>query len=936
MNPRLRRLGALLLLMPLALPVGAQTDTGAQELRGRVLDHSGTIGFEGALVRLEPSGAEAVTGRDGRYRFIGVAPGQYQIIVEYLGAPVEQADITVQADVPPRLDIVIGDDVPPIDNILVIGQVAGQAGALNQQRNADSLRNIVSADAIGQFPDQNVAEALQRVPGLSIARDQGEGRFVIIRGIDPALSSTTINGLRVPGPEADSRQVNLDVIASDLLERLEIVKAITPDMDGDSVGGNVALKSATAFDRGNSLSLRSEGSYNDLADAWSPKLAVAGTRLFSVGDGVDNFGVASALSWFDRDFGSDGIETPGFEDLEGPDGAFRGLEEAEQRDYTITRERLSTTLNFDYRPNDATDVYWRTLYSDFSDDEVQLTNVYAFNDEQITELSDNGARFADSEIEKLSEARKETQTIVSTALGAENRFGAYTLDYLLGFAQAEEDTPNGLGARFVGEELAVGYDLAKRKQPRLFSDDPAFADAATYALDEIALEHTFARERETALALNLQRDTLIGPWAGFWKVGAKARLRDKIGNTDAEIYDGFGDDFTLADFAGQNVNYPLGSFGPILSRQALSTFFNANRANFELNGDDSAIDSRIEDYRLDEDIYAGYLMARVDMGPARLVGGVRVERTESDARGTRLTIDPESGSGDPEFQPLNADTHYTDVLPSLNLRYAFTERMLLRASLSRSIARPGFEQAAPRTAIEIEEDDDGAFERSAEFGNPDLDPLTSDNVDLSFEFYPGGVALISAGLFYKRLKDFFVVSDVAGQPGPFADFDEAITTLNGDTADLYGAEFSYSQKFSMLPAPFDGVLLLANLTLVDSDATLPFRSGGTPLPRQSDTLGNLALGWEKHGFSLRLAATYRSEYLDEIGELDDPATDRYADAHLQLDFTGSYRFSDAYQLYVNAVNINDEPFYAYFQDRRFNSQYEEYGPTYELGLKANF
>ena len=794
MNPRLRRLGAVLLLMPLALPVGAQTDTGAQELRGRVLDHSGTIGFEGALVRLEPSGAEAVTGRDGRYRFIGVAPGQYQIIVEYLGAPVEQADITVQADVPPRLDIVIGDDVPPIDNILVIGQVAGQAGALNQQRNADSLRNIVSADAIGQFPDQNVAEALQRVPGLSIARDQGEGRFVIIRGIDPALSSTTINGLRVPGPEADSRQVNLDVIASDLLERLEIVKAITPDMDGDSVGGNVALKSATAFDRGNSLSLRSEGSYNDLADAWSPKLAVAGTRLFSVGDGVDNFGVASALSWFDRDFGSDGIETPGFEDLEGPDGAFRGLEEAEQRDYTITRERLSTTLNFDYRPNDATDVYWRTLYSDFSDDEVQLTNVYAFNDEQITELSDNGARFADSEIEKLSEARKETQTIVSTALGAENRFGAYTLDYLLGFAQAEEDTPNGLGARFVGEELAVGYDLAKRKQPRLFSDDPAFADAATYALDEIALEHTFARERETALALNLQRDTLIGPWAGFWKVGAKARLRDKIGNTDAEIYDGFGDDFTLADFAGQNVNYPLGSFGPILSRQALSTFFNANRANFELNGDDSAIDSRIEDYRLDEDIYAGYLMARVDMGPARLVGGVRVERTESDARGTRLTIDPESGSGDPEFQPLNADTRYTDVLPSLNLRYAFTERMLLRASLSRSIARPGFEQAAPRTAIEIEEDDDGAFERSAEFGNPDLDPLTSDNVDLSFEFYPGGVALISAGLFYKRLKDFFVVSDVAGQPGPFADFDEAITTLNGDTADLYGAEFNYSQK----------------------------------------------------------------------------------------------------------------------------------------------
>ncbi len=793
MNLLARRGSVVLLLMLCAMPLGAQAPAAAQDLRGRVLDQSGEIGFEGATVRIEPSGQRAVTARDGRYHIKNVAPGEHQVIVEYLGAPVERTPITVVADQPPQLDIRIGDNVQPIDNILVIGQVAGQAGALNQQRAADTLRNIVSADAIGQLPDQNVAEALQRVPGLSIARDQGEGRFVIIRGIDPALSSTTINGLRVPGPEGDSRQVNLDVISSDLLESLEIVKATTPDMDGDSVGGNVELRSATAFDRGNSLSLRSEGSYNDLAEKWSPKLAVAGTRLFDVGDGFENFGIAAALSWFDRDFGSDGVETPGFEDLDGPGGEFRGLEEAEQRDYTITRERLSATLNFDYLLNDHTDLYWRTLYSDFSDDEVQLSNVYSFNGDAINSLTDDSGTFADSEIEKLNEARKETQTIVSTALGAENRLGAYTLDYVLGYAEAEEDNPNGLGATFVGEGLDVGYDLANRKQPRLFSNDPAFADGAAYALDEIALESSFTLERETSLALNLKRDTTFAGLPGFWKVGTKARVRNKTGDADAEIFDGFGADVSLADFPNQNVDYPLGFFGPILSRDALRGFFDANRANFELNAEDSAIDSLIEDYRLDEDIYAGYVMARVDIGAARWVGGVRVERTDYSARGTQLTIDPESGSGDPVFQPLSADKQYTDVLPSLNLRYAFTERTLLRASVSRNIARPGFEQSSPRTAIEIEEDG-GAFERVAEFGNPDLDPLTSDNVDLSFEFYPGGVAIVSAGLFYKRIKDFFVVSDVAGQPGPYADFDEAITTLNGDSADLFGAEFNYSQK----------------------------------------------------------------------------------------------------------------------------------------------
>ncbi|WP_420468037.1 TonB-dependent receptor [Panacagrimonas sp.] len=916
-------------------PLSAQESVSGQELRGRVLDRSGDVGFEGALVRIDPLGQETVTARDGRYRFLSVPPGEYTVRVEYLGAARETVPLTVAAGVPPRLDIRIGDDVLPVENILVVGQAAGQAGALNQQRAADSLRNIVSADAIGQFPDQNVAESLQRVPGLSIARDQGEGRFVIIRGIDPALSSTTINGLRVPGPESDSRQVNLDVISSDLLESLEVVKALTPDMDGDSVGGNVELKSATAFDRGNSLNLRGEGSYNDLAEEWSPKLAVSGTRLLSVGEGVENFGVAAAVSWFERDFGSDNVETAGFEDLEGPGGEFRGLEEAEQRDYTITRERLSAALNFDYRPSEATDLYWRTLYSDFSDDEVQLSNVYAFNTDEITGLSSSNGNFADSEIEKLNEARKETQQILSTAVGAENRLGVYTLDYVLGYAFAEEDNPNGLGAAFVGEGLDVGYDLSDREQPRLFSDDSAFADPSTYALDEIALESSFTRERETSAAFNVRRDIKFGSAPGYWKFGAKARLRDKEGNLDAEIYDGFGGDFSLADFPGQNVDYPLGNWGPILSRQTLRSFFDANRASFELNGDDSTIDSQLEDYTLDEDIYAGYAMARADIGRLRLVGGLRVERTEYDAQGTRLTIDEETGSGDPVIESLSAEKRYTDWLPSANLRFELNERTLLRAAVSRSIARPGFEQSSPRTAIEIEEDE-GEFERNAEFGNPELDPLTSDNLDLAIEFYPGGVAVISAGLFYKRIKDFFVVSDIAGQPGTFENFDEAITTLNGDSADLLGAEFSYSQKFSFLPAPLDGFLLLANLTLTDSEASLPLRSDKAPLPRQSDTIGNLALGWEKRGVSLRLAATYRSEYLDEIGALDDPAFDRYADEHLQLDFIGSYRFGSAYQLYFNAVNLNDEPFYAYFQDRGFASQYEEYGPTYELGLKASF
>lgn len=926
---------ALCISVSIALPAQAQESAGI-EVQGRVLDRSGETGFEGAIVRIAELATQTVTERDGRFRFGALPPGTYTLTVEYLGAAREQTTFTVQDGKAVALDLRIGDDVDAVQNILVVGQAAGQAGALNRQRAADSIKNIVSADAIGQFPDQNVAESLQRVPGLSLFRDQGEGRFVVIRGIDPAFSATTINGLRVPGPEADSRQVNLDVISSDLLESLEVSKSTTPDMDGDALGGSVELKSATAFDRGNSLNLRAEGSYNEQREETSPKLAASFTRLFSIGEGVENFGVAGALSWFERDFGSDNVETAGFDTLEGPDGEFPGIEEAEQRDYTITRERRSAALNFDYRPSERTDLYLRTLYSDFSDDEIQRTNTFVFDDGDIESLSDDAAAFSGATVEKLSEARKEDQEILSTAFGAEHRFGAYTVDGVLGYSEASEDQPEALNIAFVGEGVDTAYSLADREKPLLSGSGDAFSDPSAYVLDEIEQERTFTEERETSLALNLRREFAWRDAPLEWKVGAKTRLREKEANTDATIFDGFGEDeVTLATFGNERIDYPLGDFGLHPQRGALEDFFRANRDGFEIDQAESDIASRGGDYDLSEDIYAGYGMLTADLGPVRIVGGARVERTEYDASGVQVLVDEEGGSGDPVFSTLRDRKRYTDVLPSLNVRFEVDERTVMRAAVSRTISRPGFEAAAPRAAIEIAEDD-GEFERVAELGNPDLDPLRSTNVDFTVEHYPGGVAVISAGVFMKNIRDFFVLSDIAGQPGAFADYDEALIVQNGDKARLVGIEFGYAQRFSMLPSPFDGLLLNANLTFVESKAELPFRERDVRLPRQSDKVGNLAIGYEKYRLSLRLAAAYRDDFLDEIGDLDDPATDRYAKEHVQLDFTGSVRLTDHYQVYFNAVNLNDEPFYAYFADRRFNSQYEEYGPTYELGVKANF
>lgn len=935
----LARAVAAALSLSLALVSAAHAAT----VTGRIVDAGNRYGFEGATVRVIETGREVISGDDGRFRISGLPAGNYTLEVRYVGAAPVQQSIAVGEPLAAVGDIALASasngDSTTLGTVLVIGQAAGQAAALSQQRAADNITNVISSDAIGQFPDQNVAESLQRVPGISLQRDQGEGRFVVIRGIAPALNSTTVNGVRVPGPEDDSRQVNLDVISSDLLETMVVTKTVTPDMDADTIGGNVEIRSVTAFDRGGlSYTLRGEGSYNELRDTTSPKIAGAVTDLFSLGDGEDNFGVAASLSWFQRDLASDGIEASGWPLTEAPDGSeVPALEEGEQRDYVLTRERLSAALNFDYRPNDNDAYYLRTLYSRFADDEVQLSNLYKFADGDVAELSETRGLFEGAEVERLDESREETQEIFSAVLGGSHVVDRWTFDYSAAYSFANEGNPDALSALYIGEDLTIGYDAADAERPDFFGADPeVFLDAGNFALDEIVSENTFTEETETAFTVNARREMTFGDNPGFLKFGGKLRLRDKEADLDASIYEGFGDDFTLADFVSAGgTDYPFGTFDPSGDTGALRRFFRANVGDFELNEDDTRIENAGGDYRLTEDIGAAYFMAGVDIGTLRLIGGLRYEATEYSAVGNQVRIDEESGDGEPVIVPIDASKDYDDLLPALHLRWQPSERTVVRAAWTNSLARPNFEAASPRQSIEIEEDDDGEFERNAEAGNPGLEPLRSTNFDLQFEYYPGNIGVLSAGVFYKDIENFFVSADVAGT-APWEGFDEVITTINGDDAELWGLELAWTQKFSKLPAPWDGLLISANYTRVDSEARLPQRSEPIPLPDQSDNVANLALGYEKYGLSLRLAANRRDRYFDEANDLEDPAFDRYVDRHTQIDFLGSYFVTANTQIYLNLINLTDEPLRAYFAQPRYLSQFEQYGMTAEIGVRFTY
>lgn len=948
-NTRILLLTLVLAVLSSPGPAFAQNQTAEPgSLSGIVTDSSGEYRLSDANVTVRADGApiaserDVSTDRSGRFRFRELTPGQYTVTVDYIGGASSETTAVITAGDTTELAVAVEQaSTSGLTEVLVRGQAAGQLSALNRRRLDDSIIDVLSSDSMGQFPDQNLAEALQRASGMSIQRDQGEGRFVVIRGIDPRFNSTTVNGLRIPGPEADSRAVNLDVISSDLIETVEINKSITPDMDGDAVGGNIEIKTLTAFDLPKGFTkLTVGGSYNATNKKTSPDVAGTWANTFSVGDGFDNFGVSMSFSKFDRKTVSDGIEGDGWTLTEAPNGQeLSSLEEGEQRDYILTRDRTSVAVNFDYRPSDTTELYLRTLYSEFDDYETKLENIYKFADGDVEELDETGGRFTGAEMEKSGSDSNKVQEIVSISTGGESRVSDWTIDYSVGYSVAgEEGAIPEAGAVFLAEDVDIGYETSNAQQPLLFGyGAQTILDASAFALDEAELEDVFNEERELALTLNFRRDMDFGVHPGYIKFGAKTRLREKENDTRKLVFEGFGDDYTLADFASGGLSYPpRGELGPGLNFAQFRDFITTNQAQFEVNQEDTDIDSIAEDYFLEEDIHAAYLMAGVDMGDLHLVGGLRAEYTDYTASGTRLSIDEQSGSGDPVLEPFNGSKSYSDLFPSLAARYILSERMQLRGAVTRTISRPGFEDASPRQALEITEEDDGVFERIAEIGNPDLEPLQANNLDVRWEFYPSGASSVSAGFFYKDIDQFFVTTDTAGQPGAFADFDEVIQTINGAEAELFGLEFEYFRQFDSLPAPWNALLVGANYTFTDSEASLPGRDSKITLPGQSDHIGNLSLGFDDGRLSLRLSAAYRSEFFEEVNDVEDPAFDRYQDNHLQVDFTGKYRFSDMVEVYVNMININDEPLYAYFDRPRFNSQYEEYGQTYELGVTLQF
>jgi TonB-dependent receptor len=917
----------------------------AATLSGRVSDVSGIKSLQSVEVELVELARRSHTAADGTFRFTDVPDGTYTLRARYVGSVEQQVTVSVTGDTRDA-DIRLGGADEYIANVLVVGQRASMSSSLSRQRAADGIESVLSRDGIGQFPDQNVAEALRRVSGINVLNDQGEGRFVAVRGLDPNLNSASINGARVPSPEADVRMVALDVIPSELIESIEIKKSLTPDMDADTIGASIEINTTSAFDRDESfLAFSGEGSYNDIIDDWSPK----GSVDFSTTIG-DRFGIAGSVSYYNRTFATDNIEMEGWDTS---DDGVAYADTLEYRDYDVERTRLGGSLSLDFRATDETTLYARLLHSRFEDQEYR--GRLAFEMDEAPSGGDSSRAFfssGDGEIKIVRDIkdRYEEQTISSIVLGGKTFAGPWTFEYSGSWAQAREKENGSLDpVKFEREfdrpgELDVFFDYSDMKLPRysIVTGAAALEDPAEYVFDKVERTSlSLSKDEEVGAKFDIERAFALGNGEFAVKFGGKARLREKTYDLQIDVFDGFDGELTLADVAARQT-YGLAPISPVPSGPATWAFFNSNRDAFELNALDTAYESSIADYAASEDIYAGYVLGRFDQGPLRVIGGVRVERTESKVRGNLVELVEEGAVRDGAeleedtlyVSPRRYEREYTDVLPSVNVRFEAADDVLLRAGVYRSLVRPSIGKLAPRFLVE--ENDDG--EREGKFGNPDLKPYKAWNADASVEWYLGGNGVLQGGVFYKNIENFIV--DVAfeadDEPLTFngVSFHEAEIPLNGDKAEVLGFELGYQQALTFLPAPLDGLLLGVNYTYTDSEGRVNGRT--IELPAAARNTYNLMLGFEKGPLSIRATAAFRDKYLDELG--DTREEDRLVKDHLQYDLSVKYRVTPQMQIFGEFVNLGDEPYVAYQRGpgRERLLQYEEYSWTAKAGFRVSF
>jgi outer membrane receptor protein involved in Fe transport len=876
-------------------------------IKGHVSDSRTGEPLAGATVHIQSGNLSMteVVELDGSFNFKRLPKGVYEMDVRFVGyGVVESRKVTIANDeIVDVEDIHLQEQGKELQEVQVsAGGGGSDKGARRLEHKADIVQNILSARAIELSPDLTVGNAMARMSGVSVQRgSSGEGRYAIIRGMDQRYNNVLVNGIKIASPDDKYRFVPMDLFPSELLERLEVIKTLTPSMEGDAIGGtmNLVMKDApkdfllTANLSGGYSTLFSNRPFNafyhsginqqspaeihgNSYQATAADFPLSNLKYHDISSPINtSAGVTFGNRWLQKKLGfiiSGAVQNfyRGSNSQYIVPDAIPNPRLPTDPNYATTPQQLSVSDKFERHYSTQTTRVGINNKIDYvfnSHNKISLYNFYVHQDEYQSRLTPDttlGVNSGNGSYTMKYENRSTwtVQNIYNATLqGSHELSSKIRLDWTGSFSDAHKKLPDQASNSFDG---SVVYDSTGKGVVRNDSTGGSMTRVWSHNSD-----------KDWSGYANLFYTPTIGHRAVEFETGGMYRYKTR---------NAYYNEYNLQAKSTTQEVHSLDSVAFV--------FPQADKGA----GNYSAVSGN--NYVAHEKIASGFLQAKFMLTHAlQVLGGVRVEDTHEDYT-TNLPFNSDFGYG---------TIHYTDVLPSAHLKYMLNSQQNIRLSYYKSISRPSFAELAPYIYP-------GEF--FTEIGNPNLKHTRADNFDLRYEWFPGLADQLLLGVFYKTLEnpiEYFVVRN--GPPSS-----NFIRPQNGSNATNYGFEAVFTKYFGMF-----GVSL--NYTYTHSRVTTPklfyHFVGSTihtdtvnqtrPLQGQADHIGNLSLLFKnpKSGLDLQLALSYTGDRIDQVQQYVNE--DLWDKAYVQLDFSGEKRLTRHFYFFAKINNLLNSPHQIYMK-----------------------
>lgn len=855
------------------------------------------------------------------------------------------------------------DDTDLTGEIIVQGAIiTAQGESIAQKRNADNLIDISAADSVGRFPDQNSAAALSRLPAVAVQRDQGQERYIQVRGAPNRWTSVSIDGIPMIGVDEGglSRAYRFDAVPAVLLSALAINKSLTPNLQAEAIVANIDLRTFSPLAGETGFHVQGDAGYGlmELGDGEQRQ----GSIRVSYSDGT--FGVVAGASHYRREQVTDNREVGLYDEPTSAADTQFGPTEIDIRNYRLVRENNGLFAGLEYSPAVGQRLYLKTIYTEFKDDEQR--DQYEIRLDRALSGTRNlsGGDLVRVPIRasfNLGEYR--TRNFINT-IGGDYEENGWKVNFAANYTRTENTTylPLVQASTATATSPSVNFDFSRPNFPivQLFQTVPGTTPGSFVrgpALANFDQGTIINANTAPAILIPIAQDVFSDSYTVKLDVAKELgdlTLTGGLLYADRDI-DGFifaaSNAVVLAPaaLAGAGLSFNPASY---ITDQPWSTGFplglNFNYVdNTRMRADLENILSTLQTqgrfnpannvpaenrFALTEKTLTGYGMAKLVFDGGQVIAGARIEHF-------RIGNQGQARLANGTFVPLSAPQEYTDIFPSLNARFDVTDNLVFRLAGQRGIARPSFGEIRVGSAI-----NDTNSPGTISGGNPDLRPEYTWGVDASVEYYIPGQGILSVAGFHRWVDNvlFSNVQIVGSNAFDSNGIDRSGyllgSSFNGNSGELYGVEFNYQQQFTFLPSPLDGFGFQGNLTLIEGSFDTDLRQN-IGFPGTSDTIVNASLYYEKYGLSVRASYQWRSDYLESlsIGTGGGVATgDEFRGGYTNVDVAIRYDITPNISVFADLNNLTDAKYTAFLGTRARPTEVEQIGRRYLAGIRFGF